>query len=149
MRYAIPLETEAPAELGVDDHAALLARYADAAGVTFTNIALVPPSSPLYRGPFFGAEVYVAFDATEDDVARYCAHFDADRDIVVTAPRYMGVQLVFDLEGRSGDELFGALEALACRGHGGTGSTNDCPIALLATTVHEDVDTVIKWTTGE
>jgi hypothetical protein len=56
-----------------------LAAFAAAAGVTFTNIR---PADVLDRA--FGE--YVAFDATDADVAAYLAFYDADDDAIDVLP---------------------------------------------------------------
>lgn len=83
-RYALSLDSDSITET-LDAHAFGLIAPTDAlnilairAGVRFYNIAVVPSTDT----HFFAATTRFAFDSTPDDIAAYCAFYDADLDVI-------------------------------------------------------------------
>lgn len=83
-RYALSLDSDSITEI-LDDHAFGVAQPSDAlnilaiqAGVLFRNVTPVASTDTM----FFCATQRFAFDSTPDDIATYCAYYDADLDVI-------------------------------------------------------------------
>jgi hypothetical protein len=74
---------------------------------------------------------------------------EISRGSLMTEParRYMGMHIIVDITNLNQEDIWKALETVLC-GACDTGE-RDCTIEVMASCIHADFDTVLKWVNGE